>query len=38
MKTGTFDINSTNFLGGHNVQFLVLATAVGFLAYKAWKK
>jgi hypothetical protein len=35
---GVFDPKSTNFLGGHNVQFLFLAAGIGYLAYKTWKK
>lgn len=35
---GVLDIKSANFLGGTNVQNLVIIAGVAFLAYKAWKK
>jgi hypothetical protein len=34
---GVLDLKSANFLGGTNVQNLIIIAAVGYLVYKAWK-
>jgi hypothetical protein len=35
--TGFFDIKSTNFLGGTNVQNIAILVGIGFLAYRSIK-